>query len=401
MDYLTFAKKLYTVLGIPVNLCRDGHVIYSAMSEMLGLDPPDDWILYEPDRNPEFSAVNPDLEYGHIRIEGTGYDLFLGPVFTVPLTKELVRDYFADAHVRPEHREEVEGLLYSIPLTSHPQLIRILTFLHFILNGKEARIEDYYTEDARRSASRSTDALRTAVEAKEYEAPHSTYDFEQKLYRVIAKGDPARLRRFLETSRDIPSESKVARTPLRQAKNIFIETACKAGILGAIPGGVDVEQTYQLVDLYILECEQLQSIEEIDRLRYVMLMDFCKRAGESALPDGVSAEISRAMSYIRSRTNESVGVEEVAEVIHRSSSYLMRRFKAELGMSVGDYITKCKLEEACDLLIYSPFSLAEISAYLGYSSQSYFQNVFKKQFGMTPMQFRKNQTGSRGRGGKL
>jgi hypothetical protein len=105
---------------------------------MLGLDPPDDWILYEPDRNPEFSAVNPNLEYGHIRIEGTGYDLFLGPVFTVPLTKELVRDYFADAHVRPEHREEVEGLLYSIPLTSHPQLIRILTFLHFILNGKEA-----------------------------------------------------------------------------------------------------------------------------------------------------------------------------------------------------------------------------------------------------------------------
>ncbi|MBO6094387.1 MAG: helix-turn-helix transcriptional regulator, partial [Oscillospiraceae bacterium] len=72
-----------------------------------------------------------------------------------------------------------------------------------------------------------------------------------------------------------------------------------------------------------------------------------------------------------------------------SSSYLMRRFKAEVGMSVGDYITKCKLEEACDLLVYGSRSLAEISAYLGYSSQSYFQNVFKKQYGMTPMQYRK------------
>ena len=53
----------------------------------------------------------------------------------------------------------------------------------------------------------------------------------------------------------------------------------------------------------------------------------------------------------------------------------MRRFKAETGMRVGDYITKCKLEEACDLLVYGERTLAEISAYLGYSSQSYFQNV--------------------------
>ena len=83
-------------------------------------------------------------------------------------------------------------------------------------------------------------------------------------------------------------------------------------------------------------------------------------------------------------------IADVAEEIHRSSSYLMRRFKAELGMSVGDYITKCKLDEACDLLTYGDRSLAEISAYLGYSSQSYFQNVFKKQFGMTPMQYRKH-----------
>ena len=58
-------------------------------------------------------------------------------------------------------------------------------------------------------------------------------------------------------------------------------------------------------------------------------------------------------------------------------------------MSVGEYITRCKLQEACDMLVYSDRTLAEISAYLGYSSQSYFQNVFKKRFDMTPMQYRK------------
>ena len=390
MDYLSFSKKLFAATGIPANLYKDGHILYSSLAELLGIEPQDEWTIYEPDRNPEFSAINPNLEYGHVRIEGTGYDLFLGPVFTVPISEELVREFFVDSRTPPEHQEAVAEMLYAIPIRGHAQFVRLLTLLHFVLNGKEAQIEDFYAEESSRTARRGSTALKTAIEAKENEVSHNTYDFEQKLYHVIAQGDPARLKAFLETTQEIPPEGKVARTPLRQAKNIFIETACKAGMLGAIPGGVDVERTYQLVDLYILECEQLQTIEEIKRLQYILLMDLCKRAGEAQLPEGVSQEIYRCMTYIQSHTNEPIGVDDVAEEIHRSSSYLMRRFKAELGMSVGDYITKCKLDEACDLLTYGDRSLAEISAYLGYSSQSYFQNVFRKQFGMTPMQYRKH-----------
>jgi len=158
---------------------------------------------------------------------------------------------------------------------------------------------------------------------------------------------------------------------------------------------VDPERVYQLSDLYMRECEQMQTIEEVHRLQYIMLMDFCDRVSAARLPKGISAEVSRCMTYIRSHTNMLIGVEHVAALIPRSSSYLMRRFKEELGMSVGDYITRCKMEEACDLLVYGESSLSEISAYLGYSSQSYFQNVFKKQMGMTPMQYRKQNRKTR------
>ena len=60
--------------------------------------------------------------------------------------------------------------------------------------------------------------------------------------------------------------------------------------------------------------------------------------GAAKLPKGVSAEINRCMNYIQSHTNGTVTVEDVAAQVHRSSSYLMRRFKAETGMRVGDYI---------------------------------------------------------------
>lgn len=57
-------------------------------------------------------------------------------------------------------------------------------------------------------------------------------------------------------------------------------------------------------------------------------------------------------------------------------------------MSIGSYITHCRLREAKSLLRYTHKSLGEISSYLCFSSQSHFQNVFKKHFKMTPMEYR-------------
>ncbi|MBQ5959690.1 MAG: helix-turn-helix transcriptional regulator [Firmicutes bacterium] len=389
MDYISFSKKFFSATGIPVNLLYEGRPVYSALGELLSFQPKESWKVYPPSRNPEFSAINPDLEYGHVRIEGTGYDLFLGPVFTSPVTEDLVRAFLADAKTPPEYWEAVTELLYSIPIGSHPQFIRYLLFLHLCLNHEEAEVEDFYVEPEASTAERGAKFLDTAVEAKENEQHRNSFAFEMELYHRIAEGDPNKLKRFLEQTQQFPDEGKTAHSPLRHAKNTFIAVAAKVGVLAAIPGGMDAERVYQLTDLYMMECEQMQTIEKIHRLQYIMLMDFCERCGAAKLPKGISQEIYRCMTYIQSHTNAPIGVEDVAEEIHRSSSYLMRRFKAELGMSVGDYITKCKLDEACDLLTYGNRSLAEISAYLGYSSQSYFQNVFKKQFGITPMQYRK------------
>ena len=389
MDYKAFAEKFFAATGIPVDLLYKGKAVYSSLGELIGYMPDGEWDLYPPSRNPEFSATDPDLEHGHVKIEGTAYDLFLGPVFTSQISDYLVSKFMTDTKTPSEYREAVEELLYAIPVTSHPQFVRYLLFLHLCLNGKNVRTEDFYAEEQEAADRRETRVLDNAVEAQENESSRSSYPFEMELYHYIKQGDTRSLQAFLEQTQNFPSEGKTAHSPLRHAKNTCIALTAKAGVLGAIPGGVDKERVYQLTDLYMQECEQMQTFEEVHRLQYIMLMDFCERAGAAILPQGISAEVSQCMNYIQNHTNTSVSVEDVAGEIHRSSSYIMRRFKAELGMSVGDYITRCKLQDACDLLLYSARSLAQISAYLGYSSQSYFQNVFKKQFGMTPMQYRK------------
>ncbi|MCM1223446.1 MAG: helix-turn-helix transcriptional regulator, partial [Lachnospiraceae bacterium] len=60
--------------------------------------------------------------------------------------------------------------------------------------------------------------------------------------------------------------------------------------------------------------------------------------------------------------------------------------------SVGEYVTECRMREAKMLLKYTDKSLAEISEYLHFSSQPYFQNVFKNMYGVTPAKYRREHS---------
>lgn len=391
MDYLSLCRNFFAATNIPVSLTKEGNGVYSALGETLAIPYEYHRELFDmsPVNNPCFCGDSPDIEYGRIQIEGTGYDVFLGPAFNVPVTEELIRQYMREVAFPMALREQLTELLCSIPRTSHIQFARYLIFFHQCLNNKTSDLQELLQEDevyANNRIIRHTDHMVTDQEEENF---HNSYYFEQEMYQHIKEGDTKKLKKFFSETCLALWEGKMAKSPLRHAKNLFITATAKAGILGAIPGGVDIERTYQLVDYYIQECEQLQTIDEIHHLMYIMIMDFCHRSGETHIPGGISTDVYQCMAYIRNHTNEPVSIKDAAASVNRSSSYMMKHFKNELGINMGAFIMRCKLEEAKSLLTYSEKSLAEISSHLCFSSQSYFQNVFKKQYGITPLQYRK------------
>lgn len=340
-------------------------------------------------KNPEFCALSPDLEYGRINIEGTGYDLILGPAFSVPVTDQLVLQFMRETAVPLSFREQLTELLCSVPRISHSRFIRYLAFLYQCLNHKEVDIQQIFMKEEETDQDRKTRQINKMAVNQEEDNVHNSYSFERELYHYVKEGNTDKLRKFLESAHPSMQEGEMALNPLRNAKNLFIGTVTKVGMLAAIPGGVDVEKTYQLIDDYVRECEQMQSIDDIMHLQYIMIFDFCQRCGETQIPEGISSDVYQCMNYIRNHTYKSISIEDASAAVNRSSSYMMKRFKNELGIHMGAYITRCKLEEAKSLLTYSDKSLAEISYNLCFSSQSHFQNVFKKQYGITPLQYRK------------
>ena len=391
MDYIALCRNFYSATNIPVTLTKNDHAIYSSLHDILGTTP----VYYreqfpmDEENNPCFCGDYPDIEYGRIMVEGTGYDLILGPVFSVPVTDEIIRQAVKGAAISLEQRERFIEMMYAVPRLSQTQFAQYLALLHQCINHKTVDMGKFFSEDDLNIRSRKEQQTDRMAEDQEEENTHNSYYFELELYQLVKEGNTEKLKKFLNATRPPLKEGKMAASPLRHAKNVFISVVTKAGMMGAIPGGVDVEKTYQLMDYYIQECEQLTKIERINQLQYVMLLDFCQRSGEHHIPDGISHDVYKCMTYIREHTNESISIEDAAASVNRSSSYMMKNFKNELGINMGAYIMRCKLEEAKSLLTYSEKSLAEISSYLCFSSQSYFQNVFKKQYGVTPLQYRK------------
>ena len=385
MDYITFCRHYFEITQIPISLLNDSVPEYSALGEILNQKPQKMFNLYPPLQNPGFVQITPNLEYGRIKIEGTSYDIILGPVFNIPVTEEIVRQFMREQALPFQYKEQLTEFLFSMPIVNRLQLSRHLAFIYQCLHGKEAQInlQEYDGE-----VKQYRQHVQERMEALESGLIRNTYHFELGLYESIRNGNTSELKKYLSNTNISLTEGKKAVSPLRHTKNVFISLVEKAGLIGAIPGGLEIEKTYQLMDYYICECEKLQTIESVNMLQYTMLMDFCSRTGETRIPDGLSADVFCCMNYIRTHTNESITLDDVAAQINRSTSYLMKKFKQELGIHVGAYIMRCKLEEAKSLLIFSEKSLAEISSYLYFSSQSYFQNVFKKQYGITPLQYR-------------
>lgn len=101
--------------------------------------------------------------------------------------------------------------------------------------------------------------------------------------------------------------------------------------------------------------------------------------------------IAEAKRYIREHYTEQISLPEVAATVGLTPSYFSTVFKEHLGMSFSAYLTVVRIERAKELLKDTHYRVYEISHMVGYSNQYYFNRLFKKMVGVTPLDFRKSK----------
>lgn len=104
-----------------------------------------------------------------------------------------------------------------------------------------------------------------------------------------------------------------------------------------------------------------------------------------------SRAVVLAMDYIRSHLNLRLAISELAANSFVSESTLAKKFKTEVGMTVGNYIDDAILFEAEQLLLKTDLSVLQISELFGFCDQFYFSRRFKAKYGETPQKYRKHK----------
>ena len=149
------------------------------------------------------------------------------------------------------------------------------------------------------------------------------------------------------------------------------------------------EKIQQACDKYlnqsvILEQEMIKNgIINIPKTYQGLIENISKNAGFTPV-------VRLAKEYIDNHYNKGdISLEKVAEGIPISPTYLSRLLKQEIGVSFIEYLTQVRIRKAIQLMNDPAMKIYEIAECVGYNSQHYFCNVFKKLLSMSPEEYRK------------
>ena len=120
---------------------------------------------------------------------------------------------------------------------------------------------------------------------------------------------------------------------------------------------------------------------------HVIYKELCNKLIEKSKKTPIVIEVQKYID--RNYSKDTISITEVADKVGISQTYLTKLLKKELGMTFIDYLTLVRIKNSIILMKDPSIKICEISELVGYSTQHYFSNVFKKFIGVAPLDYKR------------
>lgn len=122
-----------------------------------------------------------------------------------------------------------------------------------------------------------------------------------------------------------------------------------------------------------------RNFEESYLKAMTVLMDYRK----------VGSRSSEIMQYIKQHYHENqLSINTIADAFALSPAYLCSSFKKSTNLTLNQYITDIRIEKAKEMLLHQTDKVYEIAIKVGFTDTNYFSSLFRKQVGVTPLEFK-------------
>ena len=98
--------------------------------------------------------------------------------------------------------------------------------------------------------------------------------------------------------------------------------------------------------------------------------------------------VQEAIKFIQRNYWKDISIQDIADHCNIHRSYLSRIFKASIDVTPQEFLIRCRLDVACELLKTTGNSVGEISQMVGYPNQLNFSRAFKRKMGQSPQKWR-------------
>ena len=293
------------------------------------------------------------------------------------------------------HQFVMNGNALDIVQSDYQTLKNVLLYLYYRVSGNsfpEKEIWESYIIGKENSDLKIEEKtqFRYHVRSQEEGKNHANYERERIYYEHIVRGERITDFAVSDTKTDVLDRvGHMADNTKKQYEYLAVSTISMA-TRAAIEGGVVSGKAYELSDLYLQRLEKCSTHMEMMKLCIDAMNDFADEVASVHRERLCGIDyVEKCKAYLFQNLKKKITLEEIADQIGLNASYLSRIFSQRTGMSITQYFQKEKLKLAANFLRYSDYEISEIADYLSYSSQSKLGAAFKKEYHMTPSEYRK------------
>lgn len=158
----------------------------------------------------------------------------------------------------------------------------------------------------------------------------------------------------------------------------------------SIDGGADIEQIFWTNNTVLDELKEIKELNQLNRWLSMVMHRYISYVFDFTDIKHVDV-IHKATEYIKQNYTAKLTLDEVANHVYLSKSYLSKIFKEELHCNFAGYVNNLRVEKSKLLLMDQSISLIDLASMVGFEDQSYFTKVFKKHVGISPGKYRENR----------
>lgn len=146
-----------------------------------------------------------------------------------------------------------------------------------------------------------------------------------------------------------------------------------------------------IADYLLKPVDEYQLVEALNKIKAkLQLFNGTGNEAEKEVSGGYKKSIIfKAQQYVDNNLEKDISLDIVAEYLKLSKNYFWTLYKQETGETLLDYIVAAKINRAKEMLIKENMKVYEICETLGYSDKAYFSKLFKKNVGMTPLEYKR------------